>query len=176
VVGTVEIKIWGDDRGVQAMLHRLDTALNPVAVLGFLQGEVGPYLAQRAASRFAGEGDDVVGRWKPLSDATQEWRRKGREQGQWEVGDAHPINVRTHELEDYITGGAGEAYPLGSGAALAFPSRNPPKSRGLQEKMKTAQVGRKRTPARPVIGLNEQDLLFVLTGLAFQIKGRPGKP
>lgn len=172
----MSIQIIGDDSGVQKMLNLLDTALNPLAIAGFLGAEISPYLALRATQRFASEGDDVSGKWAPLRESTKRFRSAGRMEGLWSVGDEHPINVRTHELENYITSGIGNVIPSPVGTVLQYPSpRNT--TRTLREKVKTAQQGKERphrTPRRPVLGLNERDLGFVLTALAFHVK-RGGK-
>lgn len=173
----MQIYIIGDHRGVQATLHLMDTALNPVAIAGFLGAEVGPYLQKRGVARFASEGDDVSGKWAPLSEATQSIREKGREAGFWDVGDAHPINVRTHEMETYVTQGSIQPAPTAYGARLSYPANRP--NTELREKLRTAAFGRTEppTPRRPVLGVNEQDLVFVLKALAFHIqkfgKARP---
>jgi hypothetical protein len=166
----LSVEIIGDVEGVQHMLEVLDTALNPLAISEFLGATVAPYLQTRAKARFANEGDDVVGGWVPLSEATQQFRERGREEGLWSVGDAHPINVRTHELENYITSGLGDTVPTPSGATLVYP--RPTSRKTIRDKMKTAQSGKSdpNTPARPVIGLNESDMTFVLLSLASHIK------
>lgn len=171
--GFIDIAIIGDDRGVQAMLKHLDTSLDPLAIAGMLGAKVGPYLRERAKARFTGEGDDVTGAWQPLAVATHGFRAAGRAQGLWSVGDANPINVRTHELENYITQGNGFAYPHTTGATLQFPK--PSGKSSIREKMKTAQQGKAfpRTPPRPVIGMNDRDVLFVISTLAFHVKGTP---
>jgi hypothetical protein len=168
----IDIRIIGDDKGVARLLRRVSTAVSPPAMAAMLTGVVAPYLSERAEARFANEGDDVVGRWAPLLPATQAARASGRANQQWTVGDAHPINQRTHELHDYITGGHDPAYPHSLGATLAFPQISPTSRRGIVEKMKTAQLGKHDTVPRPVLGLNEQDLGFVLTAIAFHIKGK----
>lgn len=172
----INAEIIADVRGVQRMLTITNSALSPSALMYFLGFKVGPYLAKRADARFKSEGDDVSGPWAPLQPATMEARRIGREQGLWSVGDDHPINVRTHELENYITQGVGVTFPLGGGGArLQFPKVSGKPS--IRSKMKTAQRGGMApgathpTPARPVIGLNEQDLTFVLVELALHVKG-----
>jgi hypothetical protein len=172
----IGISIIGDDTGVQRMLNVLDTALNPIAIAGFLGAEVTPYLALRAKARFGGEGDDVSGKWAPLSAATQRFREEGSQQGLWNVGAEHPINVRTHEMEDYVTSGVAYVVPTPMGSILQYPNPGNP-SRSLREKLKTAQQGRThpRTVKRPVLGLNERDLSFVLVALAFHVK-RGGRP
>jgi hypothetical protein len=171
----IDVSIIGTTKGVQAQLEALDTALNPLAVAAFLGAEVAPYLQQRAKARFADEGDDVVGRWLPLKEATERIRLAGAEQGLWNVGPAHPINVRTHEMEEYVTSGLGELLPTAFGAVLNYP--RPRQSSSLRAKMKGAQQGTSdgRTPPRPVIGLNERDLIFVLQALAWHMASKSGR-
>jgi|KBSMisStaDraftv2_1062788.scaffolds.fasta_scaffold593758_2 hypothetical protein len=167
----MSIQLIGDVAGVQKMFEHLDSALNPIAIAAFLGAEITPYLQARAKARFSGEGDDVVGGWRPLSAVTENFRATGRAQGMWAVGDAHPINVRTHQLEQYITSGIGNVSPTPSGAILQYP--NPSRvTRTLREKIKTAQQGKAqpRTPPRPVLGVNERDMTFLLLSLASHIK------
>lgn len=175
----VDVHFIADDKGVQQMLRRLETGFSSVAMSAFLGTTVGPWLQQRAKQRFQTEGDDVSGKWRGLELSTQDIRR----QGPWAVGPAHPINVRTHEMENYVTGSAGDAIPLGPIAQLTFPDRRRGGSPELQKKMKTAQKGAKQkgfknTPARPVIGLGVQDLTFVVASLQFYAEriGRGGRP
>jgi phage gpG-like protein len=172
-VGFIDIEIIGDDRGVRALLERLDTAMSPLSVAAMMTGQVGPFLQERARRRFEGEGDDAVGRWSPLAPATQEIRANN---AQWGVGPASPINVRTGQMRAYVTQSSFEDVAVHSlGATLYYPSR---KSEGrggkaLQEKMRTAQQGRAnpRTPARPVLGMNEQDMQDILVIIGRHIQG-----
>jgi hypothetical protein len=159
-----DINIIGDDRGVQAVLGHLDSALSPSGIAAFLGGTVQPYIKQRAEGRFRGEGDDVVGNWIPLASATQHIRAS---QG---YGPAHPINRRTGELEDYITGSPSQISIHALGATLTHPGKKPMGE--LKDKVETAQMGRQspRTPSRPVLGMNMQDMGFVLSALAIYIR------
>jgi hypothetical protein len=152
------------------MLHVLDTALNPIAIASFLGADVGPFLTARARARFAGEGDDVVGNWRPLEAATQAIRASGRSQGLWNVGDAHPINRRTGDMEAFITSTGFQISPVTIGATLTFPGGTPDTE--MQEKIKTAQQGKAdpKTPARPVLAVGIADMNWVLLALASHIK------
>lgn len=154
------IQIIGDDRGVAAMLLRMNTAINPISIAEFLGVVADPYIRGRAEDRFLEEGDDVTGQWAPLEDSTVEMREH---QG---FGGTGPINMRTGELEEYITGTPGDVMPGGVGVTLTSPGRPP--SGHLLTKVKTAQSGKghPRTPPRPVIGMNESDTAFVLTALS----------
>lgn len=163
--GFIDIQIIGDQAGVNAMIEKIDLALSPVGLELFMQTIVEPWLQERAENRFNNEGDSAVGSWAPLSPATEMIRsQKG-------YGADHPINKRTGQLEDYITQTPARTTQLGAGASLTFPGV---KATGeLENKVKVAQVG-SRYPAtvpRPVLGMNEDDLLFVLGGLAKFIQG-----
>lgn len=165
------LDIYIEEENVSTTLAALDRTLDPLVLsLVFLTGKVGPYLTVRAKNRFASEGDDVTGAWAPLKDATERIRASGRAMQLWTVGDSHPINRRTGELERYITGGNLYAYPTSVGASLQFPKPSGKKS--IREKMRTAQRGKAspNTVPRPVLGLNSQDGLFMLAALAGIIK------
>lgn len=166
--GWLDFEIVGTKHGVERMLAVLDTALSPIGISAFLGGAVGPYLKERARDRFINEGDDVSGRWAPLKQSTVE----RRERGDWAVSGAHPINVRTHELQNYITQSSWAVTPTPVGASLAYPGKRTSK-KSLREKVKTAQQGKTHpsTVARPVLGMNEHDLGYVVAMLAFHVQG-----
>lgn len=158
----VGLQIIGDDRGVAAMLGRLEMALEPASIAAFLGARVDPILKKRAKDRFRSEGDDVSGKWEPLASSTQSIRAS---QG---YGPAHPINIRTGQMEAYITGFRPDiTIEPGLGARLDFPGGSP--SESVTDKIRVAQQGDARTPRRPVLGVNERDLELVMVALAFHI-------
>jgi len=159
----VDIILKGDARQVHRMLEHLGTSLAPPAVGTWLGMTVDPWIRQRARERFRREGDDVTGPWAPLKMATQQIRSQ---QG---YGSAHPINRRTGRLEAYITGGPNRITIHSLGATLYLPG-NPPFGE-LKTKVETAQFGKVKpsTVARPVMGMNERDLLAVLTDLSLYL-------
>jgi len=163
--GFIDFDIVGNRRGVQEMLDTVDSALSPVGLAAFLYGAVGPWVKERAQDRFAQEGDDVSGKWAPLQASTVEIRESQGFEG------AHPINRRTGELEEYITQGQVGVVTTPGFGNLTYP-QNPPATKGLKEKLSTAQKGRTspRTVARPVLGLNERDLGQILVMLAFHVQ------
>lgn len=148
-----------DDVQVELVLTKLAFLLSPPGLSAFLGTEVGPYLQKRAKARFAEEGDDASGKWAPLKPATIQIRES------MNYGSG-PINVRTGELENWVTQGNWDAYPTGYGASLKYPGNTP--SGELADKVETAQAGRKypSTVPRPVLATNETDMLFVLTAFA----------
>jgi hypothetical protein len=162
----VSIQIFGESEGVERMLQVLDTALNPVAIAGFLGSVVDPYLRGRAKERFYQEGDDVTGAWQPLSSATVEIRE------QMGYGGQHPINKREGDLAEYIISSPNSLSIAPWGASLKLPG-GPPMG-DLKDKVIAAQQGGvgpsgRPFPARPVLGMNEQDLTFVLLALSNHI-------
>lgn len=168
--GLIEIELVGDTTQVDMMLAYLDRILSPAGMGGFLGLNVGPYLQSRARDRFQSEGDDVTGPWAPLAPDTVEIRQR---MGQ--MGD-HPINRRTGELEDYVTQGQFRTVVHSLGATLTYPG-NTPSRQSIRQKMETAQQGRISPPTvpRPVLGMNERDLMYVVTTLAFFIERGGGR-
>jgi hypothetical protein len=164
--GYIDIELTGDADYVEKLLDHLDQKLGPQGLTTFLSMTVYPYLLRRAKERFQNEGDDVVGKWAPLAPATEVIRQT------MGYGGAHPINVRTGELERYITQGSitssVQATPVG--AFLQHPSKAP--TGKLKKKLKGAQQGDptsgfRGAPPRPVLGMDEVDLGFVMAQLAF---------
>jgi hypothetical protein len=167
LAGIADIIIDVDISDTQRLMDRLARTLDPVTLAGWLHIMVGPYLRERAQDRFTSEGDDVSGKWLPLSPATVHIRESMGFNGE------HPINVRTSELEQYIVGTSDAVAATALGAVLTWPGQ--PSGGGiLGRKLSTAQSGEGRTPARPVIGLNERDLMFVLSALTVFINDPTG--
>lgn len=156
----VFIVIEGDDRSVRRMLERLDLTLSPPSIGTWLGMRVDPWIRMRARDRFQNEGDDVTGPWAPLRQATERIRAQ---QG---YGAAHPINHRTGKLEQYITGAPNRITIHSLGATLTMPGRAP--NGELKTKVETAQMGKPypQTVPRPVMGMNERDLLAVLVDMS----------
>lgn len=155
------IAVVVDHRQVDRLLRNLNDALSVVGMYHFLDNSVGPWLQNRARARFAGEGDDVVGKWEPLQPGTNAARKAHG------FPEEHPINHRTGELERYITGGGWDIASAPMLATLTFPGGPEPTGQ-LGLKVKTAQQGASTPPTvpRPVVGVNEADLAFVLGAMA----------
>lgn len=155
----IDVKILADASSAILLLTRLEVALSAPGVAVFLETNVKQLIQERAQARFNSQGDDVSGVWKKLTDATVSIRES---QG---FGPT-PINIRTTDLERFITTSAGQII----GDTLVYPGDAP--TRALEQKVMTAQQGRTfpETPARPVLGLNETDALGILTDLALYIQ------
>ena len=151
------------DADVTQALDNLMALLSPAGMTAFLGASIGPYLSKRAGDRFASEGDDVVGSWAPLKPSTIQIRE---DQG---FGPG-PINRRTGEMEEWVVRGGWAAYPTGFGASMRFPGKRP--AGELRRKVETAQKGKKQpsTVARPVLGVNETDLLFFQSALSLAVQ------
>lgn len=147
------------DEQVLAAVGRLEALVSSDGLALFLGTTVGPYLQQRAKQRFQNEGDDVVGAWLPLNPTTVTIREATGFTGE------HPINRRTGELEEWVTQGDFFPYPIGAGATMVYPGKDA--SGTLKAKVETAQKGKASpaTPPRPVLGVNETDLLFITAAL-----------
>jgi len=153
---------------LENFLNRQQAAHSGPGLATFLGGVIGPYLQERAKRRFRMEGDDASGPWMPLSETTHAFREA---QG---YSPDHPINHRTGRLERYVTGTSAGVFITGNTATLRFP-KNPPRGE-TAAKLKTAQEGKARplTPARPVLAVNEADMIFAGTALAQYIRTAGG--
>lgn len=155
----MSVIITVDKNSAQHAIDSLNDRLGAIGLVTFLQTVVDPFIRNRIDQRFKGEGDDVVGVWHPLAVATQQIRAS------YGFPPDHPINVRTSKLRSHLVGTQSDVKAFGIGATLQHP---PPGTDAiLNKKIQTAQSGSSSpsTPARPVIGVNENDLLFITTSL-----------
>lgn len=153
------VDITVEDADFKAAMALLGFRTSPAGIAGFLYTAIDPYVRMRASQRFAGEGDDVTGNWHPLTRATELMRaQKG-------FPPSHPINVRSGKMRHHIVDIPGDVKPNPIGAVLQHPRPGDPLT---MLKIETAQRGksRPRTPARPVLGYNENDMLFITSTLA----------
>lgn len=164
----LQLQILLESQDVERMLTGLQGGYSSAGLSSFLAAEIGPYLQERAARRFRNEGDDVSGPWMPLSETTHAFRIS---EG---YAPDHPINKRTGRLENYIVGTSAGVNATTGGALLTFP-KNAPRGE-TAAKLKTAQEGKlyPRTPARPVLGMNETDMAFAVSALDRYIRTAGG--
>lgn len=160
---STSITFYVDDRHVQRLLENVSDALDTVGMYTFLNASVGPWLRERAQERFANEGDDAVGQWAPLEAYTVQMRQSQGYPGE------HPINRRSGELENYIVNGGWDVTATPILSTLTYPGNAPNTSEAV--KVATAQMGAANpyTVPRPVLGLNEADLAFVMAALGTHI-------
>ncbi len=155
----IDVIITTDKDSAQDAIDFLNDRLGAIGLVTFLNTVVDPFIRNRIDQRFQGEGDDVVGTWHPLAVATQQIR------AYYGFPPDHPINVRTSKLRSHLVGTQSDVKAFGIGATLQHP---PPGTDAIMnKKISTAQSGSSSpsTPARPVIGVNENDLLFITTSL-----------
>lgn len=153
---TVDLSFLVEDADVQALLLSLELKLGPVEMGGFMSSIVAPYLKERVKARFENEGDDAVGKWAPLAPATVESRIA---QG---YGGEHPINIRTHELENFILAAPAQLTLDPFGVAITI---KPEASGKIENKLQYAQA------TRPVLGVGVVDLEFILTEMFLYVDG-----
>lgn len=156
----IQITFETDKDGAQAVIDELRDRLENAGLAQFLEKVVEPFIKLRIENRFHSEGDDVTGGWQPLHVATQLIRAS------YGFPPDHPINVRTSQMKDFLVNSRSDIKNNGADVTLIHPP--PTGNKGLDEKIKTAQQGKTkpRTPPRPVLGFNENDLLFVTSELA----------
>lgn len=156
-----EIAFEAETQHLQGVLRHLDQRLNPDGLGDYLEAKIEPFLQMRIDARFAAEGDDVTGAWHPLKQATEMIRAsKG-------FPPAHPINVRTNKMKHWLVNVPADLIIGGDEAVLIHPPFAGPSDAKTREKIQTAQQGKRspNTPPRPVLGVNENDLLFITSEL-----------
>lgn len=169
-----------DKKTADLISAKLFNLLSAPMLSVFLKTTVDPYLRQRVQDRFRQEGDDASGPWVPLADSTHFWRE---EQG---FPPEHPINIRTGQMFNWATS-AGSTRMIGpSSSLLTFPGRKPSGAK-MERKVMTAQrgikgqrrgamagssggTGGKIIPARPILAVDESDMLWVMSALSMQIR------
>jgi len=153
-----------DASEVTAAIDLLDRRLQ-IELGDWMRNDLHDHLVTRAASRFSSEGDDASGPWAPLTPGTEAIRaRRG-------FPAAHPINIRTHDLQRFILGSTGNVVGAG---AWQFQWPDDPPSGTLVDKMQTAQMGRvnPNTVPRPVVAIGAHDYNEILDSLsAFLVDG-----
>jgi hypothetical protein len=152
-VSMVVLDMQVDKSETWAAFAAMRTVLSPAVLQEFLRARATPWITDRAAKRFVGQGDDAVGKWTPLRFATAEIRaRMG-------FPPSYPINVRTGKLRSWVTSPSSQSIrSTGLGVELTFPGRGG--NAELRKKLQTAQVGKRDTPRtvrRPVLALNQVD-------------------
>lgn len=134
-----------DAKSVQKKLNAAANAIEPQAISYFNNVVVTQLLQLYAAERFRGEGTTngvgtSVGKWAPLRPYTQDERERLGFPRQ------HPINKRTGELKDWITGSAGMQVAQ---ELFIWPARMPPNNSSLHFAYACAQTGRKTSAPHP---------------------------
>jgi hypothetical protein len=151
MVGGIGVSL--DEAPVEAMLLRIQTAMSPASLTAYLEGEVRPYWHEEAHRHFGTQGTDTAA-WAPLAQRTQD------ERAQLGFDPEYPIQIRTGELEKYLTSDEGKVEADGTGAQWTYPG---PTDGLTEKKYKLAQQGNLRTPPREIVQASELNLLDVTT-------------
>lgn len=151
-----------DTIDVQNMLHLAMMAVDTPSMMTFMNTKVDDYLGNRAADRFAVEGDDASGNWAPLTETT---RRIKEALG----APADEINIRTGDLAAWVIE-TSDVESNGLGVTLTKPSQEIFSDPVATTKLQHAQQGTNSnplfpgavTPARPVVALAERDMATIV--------------
>jgi hypothetical protein len=160
------VQVTADHSTVDKVLKQLEDRTSPQGLQDFLDDKVDDFIRNRISDRFTKEGDDVSGAWHPLEQATQQIRAS------YGYPADHPINVRTGQLKAFLVNSHSDIKTDATGATLQHPPVTG--DAAMNKKIATAQSGSSypSTPARPVIGVNQNDLLFVTSELvAYLMEG-----
>lgn len=146
-----EVTFTIEKGGIAQDLMTMQDRTSDEGLRRFLEDGVDPFLQDRMDHRFLSEGDDAVGQWLPLAPSTEAVRLAAG------FGGAHPINRRTDEMYNFLTGQGGDTSASSGGATLVYPGKSVDALNA--EKIATAQQGKgyPSTPARPVLGLSHTD-------------------
>lgn len=147
-----------DNKRPTLHFRALQKRVEGAGLAAFMQGFAAPLLQDRARARFAEEGDDASGKWKPLVDATIARREK---KGQVPI----KINDRTGLMRKWVENAPGKIVAVKASAALEWPGT--PDNRTTGKKLKVAQTGLSDpyTPPRPVVAIDGGDMLTILVAL-----------
>jgi hypothetical protein len=167
---TMSLELISQSASVTHMLDRVSRKIDELGIEEYLGFKVHPWLVGRVKARFEAGGDSASGKWRPLTDATFDWRRSYG----WADG---PINVRSGDMLQFLTRQAtAEIVPDPGGAILAFPG-NSGLTPELADKIRVAQKGGQApppsgpTPARPVLALGAEDYIFFVRSIHEHVVG-----
>lgn len=155
----VNLNIHVNADEVMQVIDRINQKLSGAGLSEYMVSVVAPFFKQRAANRFAAEGDSASGQWAALKWPTQVTRVL---MGYFPD---HPINVRSGNLRDWMVANDGEITKISAASAqLTWPGDV---GGELEAKFTTAQAGKGDPPtvARPVAAADDADLMWILSGL-----------
>lgn len=165
----VDVRV--DSKEVTELLYKLERRTTAASLRMFLRAFVWPHLQQRIVRRFANEGDEAVGQWAQLAEATARIRRV---RGFSAYQGYHPINVRTGQMKSFATSSHRVSTVGTGGAALHLPGAG--MSAIIRRKIQVAQVGgsgqssrrpgpNRPAPPRPIYALDQVDESIIGNGL-----------
>lgn len=177
----VEVKKKDVDRALAALAF----ATSPASYALFHQTLTLRWLVERTTHRFTHQGGpEVDGTWAALSDARRDIRSHA-------ALNPEPPNIATSELMGWILSNKGATVKSGVGATFSYPGAMPRRP-SVKAKLQTAQKGKPAgfpmptgsggtkpspspTPPRPILGLDEVDLIHMLGALELWIAGQMAK-
>jgi hypothetical protein len=147
----------GTFESIEGLLEAMLDTMSGPKLSEFLGTDIYPYLRQHALDQFDDNGD---GEWAPLQTTTLRVKRFYGHGGE-------PTNKRFGKLYEYIEGAAPLVYVTDEGAAVLQYPGDMPDDKVTAKKYRAAQQGqtKPKTPARPIVKSNAEDLLFVQTRL-----------
>ncbi len=160
----VSVDIFSTENLINSVMEAVsETGLAPFGE------QVADYLEDRAATRFASEGDEASGNWPALTGTTERIRAA------LGYGPDGPINMRTSEMFSAVVYSA-DVKPGMGGVVVTKPDPSIIKGT-LEQKLITAQQGRSdnmlfpgaSTPARPVVALGDRDMVEIMGKLQLYI-------
>ena len=131
----------------------LQDAISPEAIAQHHAATTAGFLKNRVLSRFESEGDEVSGKWAPLSDYTVQDRvQKG-------FPPTHPILRRTGALRKWVM----DSPSATTGETFMWPSKLPPNNSHIMFAYWGAQVGNPggNLPRRRIVVVNMADFLTI---------------
>lgn len=154
----VNLQVVTDIRRPTLKLRALQDRVGGAGLAAFMHGFAAPLLQDRAATRFAEEGDSASGWWQPLRESTIARREK-------ENLVPIKINDRTGALRTWVENAPGRIVATKASAAIEWPGR--PANSTTAKKLKVAQMGLSDpyTPRRPVVAIDSGDLLTIMAAL-----------
>lgn len=159
----IEVEMdFNDSVRINRLINGLSAGMSGAGLTTLLSQEVQPYLHHRAWQRFMTQGDDASGRWAPLTETTQKFRRFYAKRDGLKIQPDFPINERTTQLRDYVTQSF-DILKTEQSARLAIPStKTSGYGRFISRKLRHAQLGGiglngDRFPARPVAVISGKD-------------------
>lgn len=163
----VKAKITGMEmisEPVDKALGKLYLGMGTPSIM-FAMGHIHRHFTGKAIDMFNSETDPQGEAWKPLAEATKQIRVSlGYPPG--------PINERSGRLRDYLV--TAKSDILGSSDSVisyAYPSRGFPPADLMGAFEQASGLNPKAPTARRVVGMNEQDVAFVLATLGASIFG-----
>lgn len=156
----------GTFQSVEALLREFEDTMTSESLADFMGKVIYPYLRDQSLDRFESEGDETTGKWAPLSDASERWRR-------WDGVGGDDLNKRTGKLEEFIRQAVPTIIRGSDSAILQYPG-GLPGDKNTAQKYRVAQQGqaagvdkrrKPKTPPRPIVAVGVEEFAVVSSRL-----------